>query len=243
MIQAAYADAFVDALVDELTQHPVNSNRFFQTFLSQRLDKNQLQEWLGQYHYFCKQFVKVLERLLSRTPVDELEMRVQLVKTLYSELGSGRSEQAHIRLLERFAVAVGLDETDLERISPFPEVAEYLGVLYRLFIEADYLSALGAELAVEITAAAEFQYFYPGLLRYNQFSPDDLVFFALHVEAEDDHGRWLADAVRKTAKSSGDLKRVATGARTTVEAWQGFWEGVYRGVFSEQQATGSPCNR
>ena len=84
MTQAADADAFVDALVDELTQHPVNNNRFFQTFLSQRLDKNQLQEWLGQYHYFCKQFVKVLEGLLSRTPVDELEMRVQLVKTLHS---------------------------------------------------------------------------------------------------------------------------------------------------------------
>ena len=115
-------------------------------------------------------------------------------------------------------------------------------MLYRLFIEADYLSALGAELAVEITAAAEFRYFYPGLLRYNQFSPDDLVFFALHVEAEDDHGLWLADAVRKTAKSSGDLKQVATGARTTVEAWQGFWEGVYRGVFSEHNPIAIPWN-
>ena len=92
MTQAADADAFVDSLVGEVTRHPVNSNRFFQTFLSQRLTKSQLQEWLGQYHYFCKQFVKVLEGLLSRTPVDELEMRVQLVKTLHSELGSGRSE-------------------------------------------------------------------------------------------------------------------------------------------------------
>ena len=77
MTQAADADAFVDSLVGELTRHPVNSNRFFQTFLTQRLAKSQLQEWLGQYHYFCKQFVKVLEGLLSRTPVDELEMRIR----------------------------------------------------------------------------------------------------------------------------------------------------------------------
>ena len=117
MTKAANADAFVDSLVGELTRHPVNTNRFFRTFLSQRLTKSQLQEWLGQYHYFCKQFVKVLEGLLSRTPVDELEMRVQLVKTLHSELGSGRSEHAHIRLLERFAAAAGLNETDLQRIS------------------------------------------------------------------------------------------------------------------------------
>jgi pyrroloquinoline quinone (PQQ) biosynthesis protein C len=242
MTQAADADAFVDSLVGELTRHPVNSNRFFQTFLSQRLTKSQLQEWLGQYHYFCKQFVKVLEGLLSRTPVDELEMRVQLVKTLHSELGNGRSEQAHIRLLERFAAAAGLNETDLQRISPLPEVAEYLAVLRRLFIEDDYLAALGAELAVEVTAAAEFRYFYPGLLRYDQFSAEDLVFFELHLEAEDDHGLWLADAVRKTAQSSADLNRVATGARTAVEAWQSFWEGVYRGVFSEHNPIAIPWN-
>ena len=231
MTQAA--EAFVDSLVDELTCHPVNRNRFFQTFMDQRLSQSQLQEWLSQYHYFCKQFVKLLEGLLYRTPVEELEMRVQLAKTLHSELGSGRSEQAHIRLLERFADAVDLSGTDLQRTAPIPEVAEYLAVLHRLFIEADYLVALGAELAVEVTASAEFRCFYPGLLRYNRFSSDDLVFFELHLEAEDDHGLWLADAVRKTAKSDSDLERVAIGARTTVDAWHSFWEGMYRGVFKD----------
>ena len=115
-------------------------------------------------------------------------------------------------------------------------------MLHRLFIEADYLTALGAELAVEVTAAAEFRYFYPGLLRYDQFSADDLVFFELHLEAEDDHGLWLADAVRKTAQSSADLNRVATGARTAVQAWQSFWEGIYRGVFSELNPPAIPWN-
>src|SRR2546422_9485448 len=44
---------------------------------------------------------------LFRSPVGALEMRVELAKTLHSELGNGCAEQAHSRLLERFAAAVG----------------------------------------------------------------------------------------------------------------------------------------
>ena len=99
---------FLDALVQELKDHPVNTNVFFQAFKDQYLSRRQLQTFLRQYHYFCKHFVKVLEGLLYKTPVGALEMRVELAKTLHSELGNGCAEQAHSRLLERFAAAVGL---------------------------------------------------------------------------------------------------------------------------------------
>src|SRR2546422_42649 len=98
---------FLDALVQELKDHPVNTNVFFQAFKDQHLGRRQLQTFLRQYHYFCKHFVKVLEGLLYKTPVGALEMRVELAKTLHSELGNGCAEQAHSRLLERFAAAVG----------------------------------------------------------------------------------------------------------------------------------------
>ena len=237
---AQTAESFVESLIGELTRHPVNRNPFFQTFRDQRMTQPQLEQWLTQYHYFCKHFVKVLEGLLYRTPVEELEMRVQLAKTLDSELGSGQSDQAHIRLLERFACAIGLTEADLRRSTPLPAVEEYLAVLRRFFIEEDYLAALGAELAVEVTAAAEFRYFHPGLLQYQRFSSNDLMFFELHLTAEDDHAHWLADAVRKTTKSQSDLERVAASARTTADAWQRFWEGMQRAVFQDTSPSGRP---
>jgi pyrroloquinoline quinone (PQQ) biosynthesis protein C len=239
---AQTAETFVESLIGELTRHPVNRNPFFQTFRDQRMTQPQLEQWLTQYHYFCKHFVKVLEGLLYRTPVEELEMRVQLAKTLDSELGSGQSDQAHIRLLERFACAIGLTEADLRRSTPLPAVEEYLAVLHRFFIEEDYLAALGAELAVEVTAAAEFRYFHPGLLQYHRFSSNDLVFFELHLTAEDDHAHWLADAVRKTTKSQSDLERVAASARSTADAWQRFWEGMQRAVFQDMSPSGRPWN-
>ncbi len=226
----------LDSLVSEIERHPVNANAFFMAFRDRPLSPGRLRAFLLQYHYFCKHFVKVLEGLLYNTPVEELDMRVELSKTLHSELGGGRSEQAHIRLLARFAAAAGVSQTELDRAAPMPESAAYLATLQRLFVESDYLTALGAEMAVEITAGSEFRYFYPGLQKYGRFSAHDLVFFEMHLEAEDCHGAWLTEAVRKTARTTADLERVARGARTTADAWQAFWEGMYREVFDKTPA-------
>lgn len=230
-------DRVLDSLVAELERHPVNSNVFFQAFRDQYLERRRLQSFLKQYRYFCKHFVKLLEGLLYKTPVDQVGMRIELVKTLHSELGSGRIERAHIRLLDRFARALGLTEEELDRTQPIAEVEAYMRTLHRLFIESDYLVALGAELAVEKTAASEFKYLYPGIKKYLWFHEDDLEFFTLHLKEEECHGAWLIEAVQRTARTSSDFDRVAAGARETTEAWHGFWLGLHREIFGPERVT------
>src|SRR5207247_9584688 len=115
-------------------------------------------------------------------------------------------------------------------------------VLQRLFIESDYLTALGSEMAVEITAASEFRYFYPGLTKYQSFSAHDLVFFAMHLEAEECHSAWLTKAVEKTARTQADLDRVAAGARTTADARLTLWQGPYRDGFARAPVAVHPAS-
>ena len=105
-----------------------------------------------------------------------MEMRTELAKTLYSELGSGSPDRVHIRQLERFASVIGLQQQDLECTVPIPEVTTYLDTLRRLYLDSGHLTALGAALAVETTAASEFEYFVPGLKQYEQFQPGELEF-------------------------------------------------------------------
>ncbi|GJL53471.1 MAG: hypothetical protein NPIRA02_06030 [Nitrospirales bacterium] len=224
----------VDSLLHELTTHPVNTNIFFVDFREHVLTTAQLQTFVGQYHFFCHRFVKLLEGLLYQTPLDELEMRVELTKTLYSELGSGSLPHAHIRQLERFAQAVEMSEQDLRHTQPVPEVQEYLECIHHLFMEAGYLQALGAEWAIETTAVSEFQYFLPGLQKYSQFTPHDLTFFSMHLEEELAHSHWMTQGVRHTAKNPEDLEQVARGARQTAEAWHTFWKGMHRTVFDSR---------
>lgn len=222
------------ALKNELEQHPANTNPFFRSFREQRLNQDQLQMFLRQYHYFCKHFVKELEGLLYRTPVDQVEMRTGLVKTLHSELGGGIVERAHITLLERFCRAAGLPPAALARTVPLPEVDAYLSVLRTLFVESHYLVALGAELAVEVTAGAEFEYLYPGLQQYPGFQSQDLEFFRLHLVEEAHHSAWLWEAVHKTAKTEEEQALVRSGALEAAMAWLRFWQGLYRAVFLER---------
>ena len=169
--------------------------------------------------------------MLYHTPIEELEMRVELTKTLYSELGSGSPNDAHIRDLEHFAKVVGLNQDDLNLTHPIAEVQEYLATLHHLFVEAGYLQALGAELAVETTAASEFRFFVPDLQKYSQFTTQDLRFFTMHLAEEVIHGDWLTKAVHHTVKSTHDIELVALGARTTADAWFTFWDGMHRAVF------------
>ncbi len=233
-VQATPSD--VESLVLELRAHPVNTNEFFRTFRSRKLRPRQLRDFVRQYHYFCLHFVKVLEGLLYHTPVHEIEMRTELVKTLYSELGSGSPDRVHIRQLERFARAIGLQPKDLQGTVPIPEVMSYLDTLRRLFLHSGHLTALGAALAVETTAASEFRYFVPGLEQYQQFHPGELEFFTLHLAEEQHHSSWLVEAVHKTARSEDDVRRVAGGAREAADAWSEFWSGMYRMVFDANPA-------
>ncbi|WP_454063275.1 iron-containing redox enzyme family protein [Candidatus Nitrospira salsa] len=221
----------VDSLLSELTAHPVNSNIFFIDFRERVLTTTQLQMFIRHYHFFCHRFVKLLEGLLYCTPLEELEMRVELTKTLYSELGSGSSKHAHIRQLERFAQAAEVSQHDLRQTQPLPEIQEYLDTVQHLFMEAGYLQALGAEWAIETTAVSEFHYFLPGLQKYSIFTSQDLTFFSMHLEEEMAHSDWITQGVRHTAKNAKDLEQVAFGARQTAEAWHTFWKGMHRAVF------------
>ncbi|WP_447972442.1 TenA family transcriptional regulator [Nitrospira sp. Kam-Ns4a] len=226
----------LQSLVEELQRHPVNTNAFFQAFAAQRLTMSQLRVFLRQYQYFCNRFVKLLEGLLYHTPLEQVEMRSRLIQTLHSELGSGCVERAHISLLNRFARAAGLTEDDLTRTVPVAEVQRYLDLLSRLFTQSSYLVALGAEMAVEITAGAEFRFFEPTLKKYYHFAPDEIEFFTLHLSEEDCHSAWLIEAVQRTARTQADLDLVAAGARETADGWLAFWNGIYREVFARHPA-------
>jgi len=227
-------DRFALELLADLEHHPVNSNSFFLTFEREHLTIEQLRAFVGQYHYFCKHFVKLLEGLLFHTPVDELDMRVELTKTLFSELGNGSRDRAHITLLTKFTRALGMTEAELARVTPIPAVRKYMETLRRLFMNTGYLPALGAETAVEVTAASEFRYLYPGLKKNHLFNDDDLIFFKCHLSEEEFHGQWLLQAVQRTARSQQDRLLVRAAALETADAWHAFWLGLEASVLGHK---------
>jgi len=134
-------------------------------------------------------------------------------------------------MLRQFTTALGMTEEDLDAIEPIPEVKQYITELGKIFLTSDYREAIGAEFGVEITALPEFTYLYPGVKKYSQFTPNDIVFFKFHLAEEELHGDWLTKAVKRVAGTEESRKLIDRGAIRAAELWNVFWEGMYDYVF------------
>lgn len=224
---------FIQDLTRELEAKPVNKNSFYRRFKEETLTDEQLKRFGGQYFWFCQNFIPLLAGLIYNTPLQEEDIRLELVKTLYSELGYGKKENVHLNLLRRFTTALGFSEGDLQNIEPIPEVENYIRQLEEFFVRSDFRTALGSEFGVEITAALEFTYLFPGIQKYPQFSRQDIYFFEFHLAEEQLHGDWLTEAVSRMARTEDAEELIKEGALKAADLWGSFWEGMERYVFVE----------
>ena len=228
-------DSFLLDLAKKLREAPVNRTPFYYKFRDRNLSEEQLRRFAVQYFWFCKNFIRVLVGLVYNTPDSEEEVRLQLVKTLYSELGYGKKEGIHLNLLRKFTTALNISQQELDEAVPIPDVEQYIRELGDIFLKADYREAIGAEFGVEITAAPEFTFLYPGVKKYSRFSPEDIIFFKFHLTEEELHGDWLTEAVAKIAESDKDRRLVEKGALRAAELWNQFWVGMDQYVFRGEE--------
>lgn len=224
----------IDQLVDQLEASPVNSNPFFVRFKKEKLTDEQLIRFAKQYFWFCQNFITALCGLIYNTPVDLEETKLELIKTLYSEMGYGKREGVHLNLLRKFTTALGISDEDLKAIKPIPEVKSFIEDLTELFANRDYRESIGGEFAIEVIAAPEFTYLYPGVQQYDQFTPEEIIFFKFHLAEEELHGDWLTEAVKQMVKNQEDFDLVTKGAKQAEALWASMWEGLYREVFQEE---------
>jgi hypothetical protein len=74
-----------------------------------------------------------------------------------------------------------------------------------------------------------FEAVIPGLRRAG-FDADEIAYFTLHVEQDDDHGNWLEEALTEYATNAEAQTQIRRGALASLEARYAFWEGVQREI-------------
>ena len=227
--------SFLEELTKKLREAPVNRTPFYYKFRDRNLSEEQLRRFAEQYFWFCKNFIRVLIGLIYNTPDSKENVRLELVKTLYSELGYGKKQGIHLNLLRKFTTALNLSEQELSEVQPTPEVEQYIQELGSIFLKADYREAIGAEFGVEITAAPEFTFLYPGVKKYSRFAAEDIIFFKFHLAEEELHGDWLTEAVAKIAETDEDRRLIERGALRAAELWNQFWIGMDQYVFRGEE--------
>lgn len=224
---------FAIGLRNEIENASVNRNRFYTAFRDRVLTEGQMKKFIGQYFWFCKTFIRTLAGLVANTPDEQEDVRLELVKTLSSELGYGNKQAIHLNQLRKFTKKLGLSEDYLGQVELIPEVKNYIKDLRYLFGDADFRESIGAEFGVEVTAYPEFTYLYPGLKKYKEFADDDINFFKLHLVEEKLHGDWMTEAITNLGTTEQDRELIRSGALKAIASWGKFWDGMYEYVFEE----------
>jgi len=74
----------------------------------------------------------------------------------------------------------------------------------------------------------------PGLRRAG-YDPEEMQYFDLHVEQDEDHGAWLEEALAQYATTDAARAEIRRGALLSLEARRRFWDGVQRAVMVWRQ--------
>jgi len=178
-------------------------------------------------------FTTYLEVLLLRAP--DSQSRLWLAKVLVDEYGEGSEGHDHAEMYGRFLAACGGDPVEVrEGMVPRPAL-EFVKTHCALVREEPFLTGLGAiGPGHEWAIPKMFDAVIPGLRRAG-FSEQEIAYFTLHVEQDDDHGSWLEEALVEYATTAEAQAQIRRGALLSLEARKRFWDGVQSAIVHWRQ--------
>lgn len=212
------------ALLDAIGRFDFDRTRFCRLLASARCPRPILQRFGRETYRGASLFCANLADLAESAP--DSEARLILLENLLEEeavhirAGRGvvvRPEQGHRALALRFLKACGGGD---------PEVSDYAGAAahplvpgWQLIGEGRWLEAVSFLLIgqeMKFAAVAERLF---GLFRSLGFRESDLAFFAVHVDADQKHGREALDLVLDRALTAAEQQACIAAAGAGAQHW------------------------
>ena len=232
------------ARLDELISTvPVDDNRFYEHFRARDLTREELQFFADQYFYYIRTFPQILAGLSHR--VDSEAVRVELAKTIVSELGEGQPGKKHFELFQNVIGALGIKVRDDLNVYHMPEAEALVDGLRQLFLHDSPIAAVGGHYTIEKVGLGMIHNLYEAFRRYPQISIENMEYFYLHLYIECDHVAWISEAVKQHAGDPNAIGDLEDGCLRVAKLLANFWEGLYQNIFvkgvnqSQPQAVGA----
>ncbi len=179
----------------------------------------------GLQHYpLVGTFTKYLEILLMRAP--DSQAKQWIAKVLVNEYGEGSDNKDHAELYRGFLAACGAKPEEIEGTLLHKAIPAFIAEHLRVCREEPFLVGLGAlGPGHEWSIPRMFPLIVKGLRRA-KFSPEEILYFTLHMEQDIDHGAWLEEALAVYASTQEAQDQIRRGALLSLEARARFWSGV-----------------
>ena len=178
-------------------------------------------------------FTSYLEALLIRAP--DSEAKCWLAKVLVDEYGEGSDGHDHATLYGQYLAAAGGDPGFVKNGRVPAPAARFIQHHRDLVRRRPFLEGLGAVgPGHEWAIPAMFKAVIPGLRR-SGFREDEIQYFTLHVDQDEDHGAWPEEALCRNAADEGSRRLIRQGAISSLDARREFWDGVQRAIVRYRQ--------
>ena len=224
------AREFLDECIGFKREHTPQS-KFMLGLVMGKLDVAQIRRWAMDFYYYVEPAIPTIAAWLSRAPMlPDREIYKLITRNLAGEMGYIKEAEHHDLYLQ-FCAGLGITRPDLLDHLPLASTvgaASAMGYYCRNSFE-EGLGAFG--LAVEMAVPGRpngAEIIYNGLKQHYQLDARTLEFWAIHVEAEEEHGENAERALQLCGQTREQQALIRRAFRFSVLAHQAMAEGYDR---------------
>lgn len=232
----------IQSLAESVFTHKALNNTFYQRWMEDALTLREVEVFARNYLARTTKTSSMVA--LSFLGTDDLAAKVEIVKNLYSELGYGNAEKAHIVLLEGYLLDLlgrlagrpySMDE--LMALPVLPTTEAFSREQFRLYTDDGKNNnprhVLGTLLAQEWLAYSMLTRLYEGARNYQHIYPSNDAFheqceyFYIHIgDAEKEHKIQAVKAATLECTSDDDVQELATSFNSFLDITARYWDGI-----------------
>ena len=205
------------------TEHRINHHPLLAEMETNGLPARAVRLFLENYYINNRVFHL---HIASQSMSVPFEVRPELARNFYDELGQGQYEKAHpVLFLANFNSVGRPDE-----IHPLVEALNLMNVkIHASMLSGDHFVGLGCFGFIEVTMPAQMRAILSGL-RQSGLPEPDLEFWRLHIQIDEVHGDAWFQEVGSQLTGVAQAESVLRGGLLGLEARAGVYDGIWNAM-------------
>ena len=233
---------FRQALEGAIQQRHSKVHPWSDAWVSGRLDRHLLGEWTKQHFHYVSHFSEWLATVFGGCPADDV--RHFLAENIFEEegfqAGQGFPAVRHTELLLDFGEHCGKPRQEILEAQTNGELlAETLGLQSWCYRQATrpYTEALaGLLVGLESQVPQIYSRTTPPLIEKYGFTEEEVVFFRLHIAADEEHGERGFEILERHATTPEAREACVRAVREATMMRRLYLDGLYHKFLAAPQA-------
>ena len=218
------ARSFLKTLRAEVATHPSVNHPVLTAIGEGSCTREDFKRFGLQHFALVGMFTQYMERLLINAP--NATAKLWLAKVLVDEYGEGSDGDDHTTLYRHFLTRTGVGPDQENHVPLHDDVVDFIRTHLELCSHHHFLVGLGAlGPAHEWAIPDMFAPLIKGLRRAG-FKEEEILYFPLHVEQDQDHADWLEEALASMISSWEEAELVREGTMLSLAARGRVWDAV-----------------